>query len=36
VDVSSNVITGADIFLMVNGTKQMLLRGNGWKNFFGD
>lgn len=36
VDVGGNVLVGADANAMLKATRQMLSRGNGWKNPFGD
>jgi len=36
VDVGGNVRVGADANAMLKATRQMLSRGNGWKNPFGD
>lgn len=35
-EVKSNTIVGANSTRMLNGVKQMLKQGNGWKNPFGD
>lgn len=35
-EVKSNLLAGANAKAMLNGVKQMLQQGNGWKNPFGD